>query len=397
MEQQMETVIDSTRAMLQRWEGLAREIGSARATIADRKPGGALTIIGSGIAHADFTLNDEALIRSAGRVFHCTNDRVTQVWIGGLRPDSFDLRVLYDGGKSRYDTYVQMAEALLHGVRRGEHVVAVFYGHPGFFATPAHRAIEIARAEGYRARMRPGISALDYLVADVGFDPMIPGLISYDASELVISNRAIDSRLHAVFWQVGMVCDFEFSPSGFANCGFGRFVGKLAASYGEAHRVTHYVASQYSGVDPLIEEFEIARLLDHEVRARFSWLSTLHVAPLPFSVDHQGLPHERIRPAYGIAEDAALDRLSSFAAPAHYAMPEETPAAAFMLRLSRDLELQERYRADPASAVALAKDAETHMSNRAKTLLGMGHPLAIAAAMAEPAALGGTLARSDQT
>ena len=74
----------------------------------------------------------------------------------GLNPNAKDMYMLYDNDKMRRKTYVQMAEVMLHDVRKGLTVVGVFYGHPGVFVNPSHRAIAIARREGYQAMMLPG-------------------------------------------------------------------------------------------------------------------------------------------------------------------------------------------------------------------------------------------------
>ena len=59
-----------------------------------------------------------------------------------------DLYVFYADDKKRYDTYVQMAESCLFYARKGLNVVAIFYGHPGVFVMPSHRAIKIALKQG---------------------------------------------------------------------------------------------------------------------------------------------------------------------------------------------------------------------------------------------------------
>ena len=96
-------------------------------------------VIGSGIETAGFTTGDELRILDADHVFYCVADPATKVWINSVRPDALDLYVLYDDAKRRYSTYVQMSEALLHHVRRGATVVAIFYGHPGIFVLATHR------------------------------------------------------------------------------------------------------------------------------------------------------------------------------------------------------------------------------------------------------------------
>lgn len=81
---------------------------------------------------------------------YCVADPVTEVYILEMRPDAhaLNLRVFYAEDKRRYDTYAQMSEALLYYARQGLLTVGVFYGHPGVFVQPSHRAIAIATKQG---------------------------------------------------------------------------------------------------------------------------------------------------------------------------------------------------------------------------------------------------------
>ncbi len=214
---------------------------------------GRLTVLGSGIQTVGFTLGDREVIERADRVFFCVADPATIVWLKRLRPDAYDLYVLYDDAKPRYATYMQMAEAMLHGVRRGEHVVCVFYGHPGVFVLSTHRAIAIARREGHAAEMRAAVSALDCLCADLGIDPSNPGLQTHEATDLLVRRRVPDTTLHVVLWQVGLIGELGFRRKGFLNRNFSTFVEYLQGHYGAAYPVVHYIASRYPTVPPLIE------------------------------------------------------------------------------------------------------------------------------------------------
>ena len=91
----------------------------------------------------------------------------------------------YDTNKPRLQTYTQMAEVMLNSVRAGKLTVGILYGHPGVFVNPSHRAIYIARSEGYFAKMLPGISAEDCLYADLGIDPATTGCSMFEASLLI--------------------------------------------------------------------------------------------------------------------------------------------------------------------------------------------------------------------
>lgn len=94
---------------------------------------------------------------------------------------------------------------MLRQVRAGKKVLGIFYGHPGVFVHPSHRALAIARQEQYEAKMLPGVSAQDYMFADLQFDPAVFGCMSCEATELIARNRALNTSVHNIIWQVGSV------------------------------------------------------------------------------------------------------------------------------------------------------------------------------------------------
>lgn len=73
---------------------------------------GSLTIAGSGIASiGHITLETLALIKSVDSIFYVLTDPATESFIqSNATGTCFDLTIYYDKEKSRYETYVQMAE-----------------------------------------------------------------------------------------------------------------------------------------------------------------------------------------------------------------------------------------------------------------------------------------------
>jgi hypothetical protein len=108
-------------------------------------------------------------------------------------------------------TYRQWVDLMMTEVRAGKRVCAVFYGHPGIFAWSPHKAIEVARAEGFAAHMEPGISAEDCLYADLGIDPGRFGCQHFEASQLLFYERRIDPTGYLVLWQVALVGDWSLT------------------------------------------------------------------------------------------------------------------------------------------------------------------------------------------
>ena len=198
-----------------------------------------------------------------------------------LNLETRSLHGLYELGESRGAAYEAMAEEILRHVREGKDVVAAFYGHPGVFVTPSHEAIRMARAEGYAARMLPGISAEDWLFADLGVDPAQCGCQSYEATDFLVHRRRIDPTAALVLWQIGTVGSVVAATTA-QPTGLPVLVEVLLEQYPPEHEVTVYEASSYPGFDPLVRTVGLGELSAEHVTA----LSTLYVPPLkPAPVD----------------------------------------------------------------------------------------------------------------
>lgn len=98
-----------------------------------------------------------------------------------------------------------MVNVLLDNARKGLHVCAAFYGHPGVFVYPSHKAIKIAKGEGISAEMFPSISAADCLYADVGYDPAVHGCVSFESTYLLLYKKKIDITVGLILWQIGII------------------------------------------------------------------------------------------------------------------------------------------------------------------------------------------------
>jgi uncharacterized protein YabN with tetrapyrrole methylase and pyrophosphatase domain len=253
---------------------------------------GSLTVVGTGIQYAThLTVEARLALEHADLVLYLVSEPIMSGWIERLHPNARSLHTLYELDGSRADAYEAMTEEILRPVREGRDVCAAFYGHPGVFVAPSHEAIKRARAEGFRARMLPGISAEDCLFADLGVDPSRSGCQSYEATDFLAHARQIDPHAALVLWQIGtvgsIVASAEARPTGLSV-----LVERLLDLYPGDHEVTIYEASPYPGMDPEIETVQLARLSEDHVTA----LATLYVPPLepaPLDVtalDRLGLP-----------------------------------------------------------------------------------------------------------
>jgi len=244
-----------------------------------RAEAGSLVVAGLGIAGpAHATRETLAAIRHAETLFYLVADPLSRAWLLELRPDAADLADTYAVGKSRDRSYREMVRRILAPVRAGRSVCALYYGHPGVFATPPHVAVRRARREGFEARMLPAVSAEDCLFADLGVDPSETGCQSYEATDFLLRRRRVDPTAALVLWQIGLVgVDDVREEELWSAEGLHVLVTTLLGIYPPAHRVTVYEASTLPVAPPRIERVRLERL----ERTRVSALSTLYVPPLP--------------------------------------------------------------------------------------------------------------------
>ncbi|KAH8104760.1 tetrapyrrole methylase [Cristinia sonorae] len=340
------------------------------------QPAGSLTIVGTGIESINqITLQALSHIEHANKVFYCVVDPATEAFILGKNKDCVDLYQYYDNGKGRMDTYVQMAEIMLTEVRKGLDVVGVFYGHPGVFVNPSHRALAIAREEGYKARMLPGVSAEDCLFADLCIDPANPGCFTYEASDFLIRERPILPTSHFVLFQVGCVGIADFNFKGFDNNKFNILVDRLEKEYGADHPVVHYVAAMMPHQDPIMDKWTVGQLRTSDIANQVTGISTFYIPPkarapavqsivdalqlLPAGVSAdrytQVYPPNRWEsnvptlPAYGPAEQKVIEKIAEHTVPADYQHLEASTAMIdVMTKLALDPAVLSKYKTDHA-------------------------------------------------
>lgn len=237
---------------------------------------GSLTVVGTGIKSlAHITTDAAAAIKAADKVLYGTGEPLTVGWIVENARSAECLDEFYEEGKDRMITYDEMAEVILSYVRAGLNVCVSFEGHPGIFVHVAHRCIRVAHAEGHRARMLPGVSAQDCLIADLLIDPAEYGCQSFEATDFLLRGYQPDVTSVLVLWQVGCIGVSTFSRNPQPEKNVRILTEVLEGFYGPDHTVVVYQAALFSISAPTIVRVPLHRLPEHDLR-----LATLYVPPL---------------------------------------------------------------------------------------------------------------------
>jgi precorrin-6B methylase 1 len=237
---------------------------------------GSLVCVGVGMTlGSHITPLARSHIEKADVVFTAMSDGIMELWLAKMNPDVRSLQRYYQEGKSRMQTYREMVDAMLTEVRAGQRVCGAFYGHPGVFAWPSHKAIELARSEGYRAHMEPGISAADCLYADLGIDPGKYGCQHFEASQFMFYRRRVDTAAYLILWQIGVAGDQSLASFS-TGAGHRRIlVDLLSRDYDPAHEVILYRASTVAISRPQVVRLPLGGL----PKAECDMHSTLVVPP----------------------------------------------------------------------------------------------------------------------
>lgn len=240
-----------------------------------RQHTGSLIVVGTGIQIVGhMTIEARSHIRNAEKLLFLVADPFTAYWLAKLNPTAESLKPFYQTGKHRAETYQAIVEYILSWVRQGCQVCAAFYGHPGVFAMPSHEAIRRANAEGFPARMLPGVSAEDSLFADLGIDPGRYGCQSFEATDFLIYQRRFDPHVPLILWQVGALGILDYSPVMAADQHKLQVLADtLLPIYGPDHECTIYLAALYPQAEPLLQPVRLADLPTQHI----SPMATLYV------------------------------------------------------------------------------------------------------------------------
>jgi uncharacterized protein YabN with tetrapyrrole methylase and pyrophosphatase domain len=250
---------------------------------------GSLTVVGTGIRTVgQLTTEAIACMQGADELIHLVGDPVAEAVIRRLAPGrEISLNGFYAEGKQRIESYNEMVEFILSRVRHGANVCAAFYGHPGVFAHPSHESIRRARAEGFSARMLPGISAEDCLIADLGIDPAVNGCQSYEATDFLMNERNIDPSSQLILWQAGALGDWTYHRNAYDLKALPLLVDKLLTLYPPDHEVVIYEGAIFPNCASVINPVPLSDLASEHLSAA----TTLYLAPAkPTALDSRYAP-----------------------------------------------------------------------------------------------------------
>ncbi len=163
-------------------------------------------VVGLGnVGTRQITKEVEEALRKSEHVFLLYYQKVMHDYIANeLGTPVTDLHQEYEEGLDRSKTYRKMADRVISAaVKATDPVTLALYGHPTIFVSPTRLIQEEAPGKGLRVKVLPGISSIDCIFAEIGFDPGTSGIQMYDATDFLIRRFTPDPAVPLFLWQVG--------------------------------------------------------------------------------------------------------------------------------------------------------------------------------------------------
>jgi precorrin-3B methylase len=237
-----------------------------------------LWIAGLGIQTANqVTREVEQALRASHEVLYLDTGVATRSYLQGLCPRVTSLFENYREDRPRINAYEHMAIRVIEAALDHPPITFAIHGHPLIAAHPPFLVLELAQALRLRVEVLPGISAIDTVLADLRIDPVVHGVQMYEATDLLLRRRPLDSDVPAIIWQIGPLETALHDQRVSRPERFTGFMGHLMRYYPPSHQVAAIFCSPHPLMPPAILRFAIEDMgrYAEEIHSGF----TLYVPP----------------------------------------------------------------------------------------------------------------------
>lgn len=165
-------------------------------------------IVGTGIVGThQLTREAEEVVRRSKRTFVIDSGYGIPEYLATLCPVVTELGPLYKPGRNRLPTYRNMAAEVVSAAVADPPVCLATYGHPWVYCYPTTLITRAAPLLGLHVEVFPGVSAFDTLLVDLGTDIAFNGVQMYEATDLLLRRRPLQTDVTCIIWQPTVVGD----------------------------------------------------------------------------------------------------------------------------------------------------------------------------------------------
>jgi len=160
-----------------------------------------LYVMGAGVAFPDqLTIQTVEMLSCCKEIYTNMRDFQLDALPPELRSKCVSIWSLYRDERERALNYKDVTDMVIGRAMSVRPFGWMTPGHPLVFDSVSQALLKIGKERGWRVHIAPGISCLDTIFVDVGFDPA-DGLIVHEANALVKQNVPLLTNLAALLLQ----------------------------------------------------------------------------------------------------------------------------------------------------------------------------------------------------
>jgi uncharacterized protein YabN with tetrapyrrole methylase and pyrophosphatase domain len=218
-------------------------------------------IVGLGIVGThQITREAEEVIRRSKHTFVIASGYGIPEYIETLCPRVTDLSYHYEPGMNRLPTYHRMAAEVVSAALAEAPVCLATYGHPWVYCYPTTLINRAAPLLGLHVEVFAGVSAFDTMLVDLGTDIANSGIQMYEATDLLLRQRPIQTDVTCVIWQPTVVGDPTCPAGPYSAEQFRPLQDFLLRSYPADHQVKLVTSKTHPLTRSTVETLKLGEL-----------------------------------------------------------------------------------------------------------------------------------------
>jgi uncharacterized protein YabN with tetrapyrrole methylase and pyrophosphatase domain len=220
-----------------------------------------IAIVGLGIVGVhQITWEVEKNIRLCRRTFVVDAGFGVVPYLKTICAEVTSLLPFYEQGKERLPTYRRMATEVINAAITESPVCFATYGHPLVYCYPSTLIQKAARFLNLRVETFPGISSLDTLFVDLGFDAATDGLQMYETTDLLLRRRPIQNDVPCILWQVDAIAQPTYETDYRSADQFLPLQSYLLQFYPPEHSITLVLSKTFPLQESIVEIYHLGTL-----------------------------------------------------------------------------------------------------------------------------------------
>lgn len=236
-------------------------------------------IVGTGIVGAhQVTREAEEAIRRCRRTFVIDSGYGMPGYLETLCPHVTELGRLYEPGRDRLRTYHRMAAEVVSAAVADAPVCLATYGHPWIYCYPTTLITRVAPLLGLHVEVFPGVSSFDTLLVDLGTDIADNGVQMYEATDLLLRRRPLQTDVTCVIWQPTVVGDPTYRVEPYTSDQFKPLQEYLLRFYPADHEAAIVTTKTFPLTRSVVQHLQLGDLAVELERA--PQVGTLYIPPL---------------------------------------------------------------------------------------------------------------------